>query len=403
MQAEAASPSAARHGGSPRFDVVVPVHTPEADVRRCILSLLNAKTAIPFELVVIDDATPFEDTRLLLRELAARGLITLISNGRNLGFVASANRGLVLHQDRDVVLLNADTCVYDFWLDRLAQALDRNERAGTATPLSNAATILSYPFPLVNNGMDLEIGPRALDRLVADLGLSPVEIPTAIGFCMAIRRACIADVGLLNAARFGLGYGEENDFSRRAVRRGWTNLAATNVFVWHREGSSFGARRAALVAAAQAQVEAAHPGYAKLIAEFIGRDPLEPVRERIDLERIRRMPQAKVVRQSKGSDDLFEIAFVWESWCRRTIRMIARSPITLPNLPLVRPGIPIDRLAAILVMAGVERIEIRDRPSAFERRLSKAGACASIPVSRKAPARKGNEIRRSAEVGVGAS
>ena len=43
-----------------------------------------------------------------------------------------------------------------------------------------------------------------------------VGIPTAVGFCMYIRRECLKEVGEFRAEVFGKGYGEENDFCLRA-------------------------------------------------------------------------------------------------------------------------------------------------------------------------------------------
>ena len=75
-----------------------------------------------------------------------------------------------------------------------------------------------------------------LDRLCAGLGQPLVELPTAVGSCMAIRRACLDEVGGFDADRFGRGYGEENDFCRRASAADWRHVAATDLFVWHRGG-----------------------------------------------------------------------------------------------------------------------------------------------------------------------
>ena len=52
------------------------------------------------------------------------------------------------------------------------------------------------------------------------------EAPTAVGHCMYIRRACLDEVGELDVENFGLGYGEENDFSLRAAANGWRNVIA---------------------------------------------------------------------------------------------------------------------------------------------------------------------------------
>ena len=68
-----------------------------------------------------------------------------------------------------------------------------------------------------------------------------VELPTTVGFCMYIRRAALADVGLFDAETFGRGYGEENDFCLRASARGWRHLLACDTFVYHEGAVSFGA------------------------------------------------------------------------------------------------------------------------------------------------------------------
>ncbi len=87
----------------------------------------------------------------MLRTLASRGLIILETNRTNLGFVRTVNKGLRLHRQRDVVILNSDTEVYNDWLDRLLGHARAYPRLGSITPLSNNATICSYPETLGGN------------------------------------------------------------------------------------------------------------------------------------------------------------------------------------------------------------------------------------------------------------
>jgi len=107
------------------LDVIVPVYKGRAETLHCLYSVLNAGCKASFELIVINDASP--DTQLVedLQRLAGLDLFTLLDNERNQGFVRSVNRGMGLHSDRDVVLLNADTEVFDGWLDRLQLAANR--------------------------------------------------------------------------------------------------------------------------------------------------------------------------------------------------------------------------------------------------------------------------------------
>lgn len=264
------------------IDVIVPIYRGLAETRRCLESVLNNAQRTPFELVAINDASPEPALSEWLEQLAAEGRLTLLTNERNLGFVLTVNRGMSLHPGRDLVLLNSDTEVANDWLDRLVATAQHNPAAGTLTPFSNNATICSYPFEGWNGGVPGTLGLAGLDRLIAEtLPGRTIEIPTGVGFCMYIRRTCLDQVGLFDAERFGRGYGEENDFCRRAAAQGWQNLLAADVFVFHEGGVSFAAERIALQEKAMQRLLEAHPDYLDHVHAFIARDPVAPLRTEI--------------------------------------------------------------------------------------------------------------------------
>ena len=91
------------------IDVIIPIYKGFDQTRRCIDSVLRSGQVTPFEIVAVDDASPELDITRYLDKLAGAGRITLLRNETNLGFVHSVNRGMALHPDRDVVLLNSDT------------------------------------------------------------------------------------------------------------------------------------------------------------------------------------------------------------------------------------------------------------------------------------------------------
>lgn len=273
-------------GASPVVDIVIPVYRGREETMACLRSVLAADDATPREVVVIDDASPDADLVGDLTALAEAGRITLLRNPRNLGFPATVNRGLALHPDRDAVLLNADTLVAGNWLERLRAAARSVPDVGTVTPLSNDATILSYP-----SGADRPPPPSlaetaALDRLArtVNAGLR-VDLPTAVGFCVYIRRDCLEETGPFEEWLFGRGYGEENDFCLRAHRLGWRHLGAADVFVAHVGGRSFGRQKAILAARNSHLLERLHPGYDALVQDFIAADPLMAARRRLDIAR----------------------------------------------------------------------------------------------------------------------
>ena len=269
------------------IDVIIPVYKGLAQTRRCVESVLANAQATAFEIVAVDDASPEPAIARYLDELAAARRITLVRNDKNLGFVQSVNRGMALHPDRDVVLLNSDTEVANDWLDRLRRAMYAYPDVGTVTPFSNNATICSYPFEGWAAGVPGTLGLAALDGLFATTNAArTVDLPTAVGFCMCIRRACLDQVGLFDAPRFGRGYGEENDFCMRAAGAGWRNVLAGDVFVYHEGAVSFSGERLALTETAGRMLAELYPDYLRKVREFLRYDPAGTLRAAVDSARI---------------------------------------------------------------------------------------------------------------------
>ncbi|HUP98549.1 MAG TPA: glycosyltransferase [Usitatibacter sp.] len=271
------------------LDIVVPVYRGEAETRACLASVLAADCARPVNVIVIDDASPEPAISALLRDLARDRRITLIVHAGNRGFVASVNEGMAVHPDRDVVLLNSDTEVADGWVDRIGAHFAADRSIGTVTPFSNNATICSYPRTLEANGMPQGETTATLGAAFAQVNAGRrVDIPTAVGFCMAISRACLNRVGAFDYERYGAGYGEEVDFCMRAARAGFRNVLAGDVFVRHVGEVSFGGEGAERRAKAQATVDALYPEFQQRLAQFIPSDPPRMLRRRADLQRMAR-------------------------------------------------------------------------------------------------------------------
>ncbi len=273
---------------APQVTVIVPVYKNRALTRRCLRSVINSRNETSFEVMVIDDCSPEPGIKADLAEMSGNGWITLLANEHNLGFVATANKGMSQHPDRDVVLLNSDTEVYDGWLDRLRQAAYHTENVATVTPLSNNATICSYPRYLHDNPYPLEIDYATLDRLTAKVNAGvAVEAPTGVGFCMYLRRAALDTVGTFDEDAFGKGYGEENDWCQRAIEQGWINLIAADVFVRHFGNASFQGEKKNRVAKALKIMAVRHPTYDDQVQRHIAADPLLDARRRLDWARLK--------------------------------------------------------------------------------------------------------------------
>lgn len=268
------------------IDIIIPAYRGVDETLSCIESALDTAMA-GTHVVVVDDASEEAALKSALDAMAAAGHITLLRNDTNRGFVESVNRGMSLHTDRDVVLLNSDAVVFGDWLERLRAAAYSRPKVGSVTPFSNSGSIASYPGAVTRDA----IRPEAAAHLhalaaAANPGVT-VDIPVGVGFCLYLRRDCLREVGALDAATFGKGYGEETDFCLRARRNGWSHLLAADVFVYHAGGQSFGERRAALLERSQRLINLRYPGYDRYIASYESADPPFAQRRRLDELRLR--------------------------------------------------------------------------------------------------------------------
>jgi GT2 family glycosyltransferase len=261
--------------------IVMPVFRGLEITERAIDSALaNNSNSCFAKLLVINDQSP-EPTMaaMLSKKLSQYGdCIEIITNSKNLGFVRSANIGLLHKPASDIALVNNDIVLPTNWLQQLVIDAYSQEKIGTVTPFSNNTTISAFPnFNEENKipfGMDLE----TINEIFSANRVEPIETPTAVGFCMFIKRKCINEVGIFDFETFNMGYGEENDFCQRAILKGWSNVISPNLYVEHVGSVSFGQSRNERVAEGTNKLIKKHPNYIKDVQRFNSTDPLRTIR-----------------------------------------------------------------------------------------------------------------------------
>lgn len=276
---------------SAAITLVVPIYRDYNATRNCLESLAGSAIPDHVTVVLIDDFSPEPELVEYCELIAAREGFTLLRNEENLGFVKTANRGFTVDQNADVLLLNSDTVVSWDWITRIEACAYREKSIGTVTPFSNNGTICSYPVFPISNDLPQGWTSSQLDTVfsLANAGAHH-EIPTAVGFCMYIKRACLTATGIFDEAKFGTGYGEENDYSLRATALGWKHVIAADVFVYHAGGASFASESDERKRQADAIIDQLHPQYDALITNFINSDPLHTLRANADTQRIKDRP-----------------------------------------------------------------------------------------------------------------
>ena len=203
------------------IEVIVPIYNANRAVAKCLTALF--KTLAPDQpATLIDDASSDPRIRPMLEKFAQRPATRLLLVDDNQGFVRTANQAMAATV-HDVVLLNSDTIVTEGWLERIHRCAESSPEIATITPFSNNAEICSFPQFCVANPVPED--PEFIARVISNTGQPGYpEIPTAVGFCMYIRRSVLDQLGDFDAETFGLGYGEENDFCMRVRAAGYRNV-----------------------------------------------------------------------------------------------------------------------------------------------------------------------------------
>lgn len=201
--------------------------------RQCLDSIL-AQTDVPFELIVVDNASQ-DGTPAYLQEYAgAHPEVRLILNPANEGFARGNNRGVGTAQGEYIVLLNNDTIVTTGWLSTLIRHL-QDPRVGMVGPATNSSgneTRVPVDYADVK---DMPAFAHAYTRVHAGKAFEIAMLPMQ---CVVLRRAVWEEIGPLDEA-FGVGMFEDDDYAMRLKKAGYKILCVDEVFVHHWGRASF--------------------------------------------------------------------------------------------------------------------------------------------------------------------
>ncbi len=235
-------------------DIIVCVHNALDDVKRCLDSV-RQHTHAPYRLLLVDDGSD-APTRDYLAAYAPQHGALLVRNETATGYTLAANQGMRLSTAAYVVLLNSDTIVSEDWLDRMVVCADSDPGIGIVGPLSNTASWQSIP-EIARHG-DWSDNPLPADMDIADMARwvaqtshqSYPRLNFLNGFCLLIKRSLIDRIGLFDEEVFGRGFGEENDFSLRTGKAGFSLAVADDVYVYHAQSKSYSNERRRLLSQA---------------------------------------------------------------------------------------------------------------------------------------------------------
>jgi GT2 family glycosyltransferase len=266
-----------------KIDIVIPVYNGLEYLPKLFESIFE-NTDLPSRLIIIDDASPDKKVWEFLSKVKSENPdkeIVLLRNETNLGFVKTVNRAVKMVQNH-FVLLNTDVEVPKGWLSRLMRPILNLEKVASATPFTNSGTIFSFPEFTKDNEIFEGLGLAELDKYfqMVNTRNNFIEMPTGVGFCMAFNKNVVDEIGMFDEKSFGRGYCEENDWCQRAIKKGYKNVIAPNLFVYHKHGGSFPSEeKEKLIKENFKKLLEKHPRYSRDVEKFIQNDPLKNIRD----------------------------------------------------------------------------------------------------------------------------
>jgi GT2 family glycosyltransferase len=268
------------------IDIIIPVYNGYEFLEK-LFDSLEKNTSTPHRLIVINDCSPDERVKpYLLKRLKNHPTSLFLDHAENQGFLKSVNEAYT-HTSNHFILLNTDTEVPSFWVERLMYPILHKENIASTTPFTNSGEIASFPHFVADNSifdaMDVEVLDHSFKEVNADNFYEAV--PTGVGFCMGVNYTLTKKIGMFVEDTFGKGYGEENDWCQRAIAEGYTNLLVPNLFVYHKHGGSFTAEeKAKLLKENAIKLLNRHPNYGKDVDAYVKKDPHHTLRHMLVLK-----------------------------------------------------------------------------------------------------------------------
>lgn len=227
-------------------------------LRRCLESITQSPPSVPYEIVVVDNAST-DDSVSWLRSAQAGsivegGTLRLLENRENIGFSRANNRAIAETCTEMLLLLNADAEVTPGSIDTLIATLRSEKAIGACGPRLIRPDGSLQPSAWRNP-------PTAWETLVAGAGIWRLiprrwrgdlllgghwnhatrrAVPMLFGTALLVRRAVIDTVGAFDE-RFHM-YAEDNEWCLRMARAGWRVVFEPAATIVH-HGAHFSLQR----------------------------------------------------------------------------------------------------------------------------------------------------------------
>ncbi|MDD5457332.1 MAG: glycosyltransferase family 2 protein [Candidatus Margulisbacteria bacterium] len=236
-----------RYGNNPanKIDIsIIIVNWNTKDLlKNCLSSIYQTIHDLTFEVIVVDNASSDGSTEMLEREFTS---VIRIVNQENKGFGAANNQALAAMKGEYALLLNTDAVLTPDAVNKLWNFCEANDKAAIVCgQLLNADGTKQNSIASFPNLLTLSTNVSLLEYLFPRWypskrykHTSPVEVDSAIGACMMIRKKALDEAGVIDERYFF--FFEETDLAYTMRLKGWKIYQVPDAFIYHLQGQSIG-------------------------------------------------------------------------------------------------------------------------------------------------------------------
>jgi len=188
-------------------DVIIPTYDNIQQLQECVRSINRAQRHQPVNIIIVNNG------KIPVQQYIDKSAVTIIDAGENLGWTGGLQLGLDHSTSEYVVFANDDIFIptSEFnWLQTLLKPMKASARVAAVGPISNCV------MGAQNQWVDMAYGFYA--------------VPFLIGFCMAVRRSALDDIGGVDTAFYT---GDDIDLSIRFWDKGYSMVVHRGVFIYH--------------------------------------------------------------------------------------------------------------------------------------------------------------------------
>ena len=212
-------------------------------LQNCLDSIYQTIDNLSCEIIVVDNASSDGSTEMLQERYPQ---VIKFYNKVNRGFGAANNQAFDIMKGKYALLLNTDAILTPGAINKLYSFANTHPQAAIVcgqllnadgSKQNSVAAFPSLPSLLINTSLLEYIFPQWYPSKRYEHTF-PIEVDSAIGACMMIRKKALDEAGFFDERYFF--FFEETDLAYAFHSKGWSVYHIPDAFIYHLQGQSIG-------------------------------------------------------------------------------------------------------------------------------------------------------------------